>query len=348
MKKITFLIILANIYLLAYNQVVKGIVLNKITHSPVSSAYVYFDGTFLGTNTDLTGHFKLDISKYATMPITISAQGYNSVNLTVVSPEKQVVIHINPKVADFKKVIIDANPNDKERIKNLKIFKNTFLGNTWNARNCEITNENDIAFISVRDTVKAYSLKPIIIENMALGYRVTYFLDEFKLCKRNKTFAFSGNIFFNEDLAIDETKKEFYDKKRKQAYDESIIFFFRSLWKNALDSDGFVVKNMEDKFLNYDEIVIQKDNHSKYLICHRDLNEKSQPGKSSGYIVFREKELYFDKNENVDQSCISIVSLENDIYFDKNGYFDPSGIKLEGKMSKQRIVDLLPYEYSIK
>jgi hypothetical protein len=31
-----------------------------------------------------------------------------------------------------------------------------------------------------------------------------------------------------------------------------------------------------------------------------------------------------------------------------SGYFDPSGISWEGEMARQRIADLLPFEYSLK
>jgi hypothetical protein len=36
------------------------------------------------------------------------------------------------------------------------------------------------------------------------------------------------------------------------------------------------------------------------------------------------------------------------VYFEKDGYYDPLGMDFSGEMSKQRIVDLLPFEYSIK
>ena len=42
-----------------------------------------------------------------------------------------------------------------------------------------------------------------------------------------------------------------------------------------------------------------------------------------------------------------VIFLKENVYFDPNGYFDPSGISWEGEMSRQRIADLLPYEYSV-
>ena len=347
MRKFILLILLINFNIVAYNQVIKGTVLDKQTHNKISSAIVYFSGTFVRTNTDKKGKFELDLSKFVTMPITISASGYNSVTLTIVSPEKPVLIYLKPKENKLKPDVSNSSADDKKGEKNLRLFKNTFLGTTPNARNCQIINEKDIEFISCSDTLKALSMKPILVDNKALGYSLTYFLDKFELYKKNNTFSFSGNIFFKEDLT-EENKKEFYEVKRRETYDESVMYFFRSLWKDALDSNGFVVKNMEDNLLSYDEIVIQKDSLSKYLICHLDLPEKSQTDSPQGYNIFRKKEMIYDKRGKLDPACFSIPFLINDIYFDKNGYFDSSGIKWEGRLAKQRVADLLPYEYSIK
>jgi hypothetical protein len=347
MRKFILLILFINFNIVAYNQVIKGTILDKQTHNKISSALVYFSGTFVRTNTDKNGKFELDISKFITMPLTISASGYYSVTLTIVSPEKPALIYLKPKENKLKQVVSNSIADDKERKKNLSLFKNTFLGTTSNARNCQIINENDIEFVSCSDTLKAFSMKPILVDNKALGYSLTYYLDKFELYNKNITFSFSGNIFFSEAL-VEENKKEFYEVKRRETYDESVMYFFRSLWKNALDSDGFVVKNMEDQLLDYNEIVMQKDSLSKYLICHRDLSDKSQAEAPQCYIIFRKKEMIYDKRGKLDPACFSIPFLINDIYFDKKGYFDSSGIKWEGRMAKQRIADLLPYEYEIK
>jgi hypothetical protein len=36
------------------------------------------------------------------------------------------------------------------------------------------------------------------------------------------------------------------------------------------------------------------------------------------------------------------------VYFEKDGYYDPTGVAFSGEMSKQRIGDLLPFEYVLK
>jgi hypothetical protein len=349
MKKIIFLFLFFNFSLTAYNQFIKGSVLDELTHNKISFALIYFNGTFTATSTDSDWKFEINISDYPAMPLTISASGYYSVDISIATYIKPVIIYMKPKVFEVNETVYNTNAL-KERKENMKLFKNTFLGTSWNARQCEITNENDIKFISKpdNDTLKAYSLKPINIVNRALGYQVNYFLDEFELFKYSGTFLITGNISFDEDLNSDETKKEFFEIRRKRAYTGSRMHFFRSLWENDSLSVGFLIKNSEDEFLNYSQITFQKDSTIKFLKYPGKKTINQSTDSSAFYTVFSAADVYYDKDGNFSPIGVSIVTLEKDIYFDKNGYFDSSGIFWEGKMARQRIADWLPYEYSYK
>ncbi len=61
------------------------------------------------------------------------------------------------------------------------------------------------------------------------------------------------------------TQKNFFEKRRKNAYLGSRSHFFTSLWTNSLRSNGFIVKNSIGKMLGYDDIVIVRDGYKKYL-----------------------------------------------------------------------------------
>jgi hypothetical protein len=327
MRKLILLFLFINFYLAAYNQVIKGTILDKNTKSVINFASVYFNGTFVGTNSDQNGYFELDISKNTSMPLTISALGYYSVTLNDFPADKALLIYLTPKVFELKEVVVNAKSHAWERKANLKLFKNEFLGTTGNALYCEITNENDIMFISDsdNDTLKAFSLKPILIDNRALGYKITYFLDKFEFYKESASLFFTGNIIFREDSTTKKIQKQRFERRRKYVYLGSRMQFFRALWENNLDSAGFFALDSSFAKLNYNKIVIQTDS-LKYLKYPENLGISYYTRFPTSYIIF----------------------LKEYVYFDKNGYFDPSGISWEGKMSKQRIADWLPYEYSIK
>ena len=323
MRKIILSLLLINFFVIGYSQIITGTVVALDTKSKIYFAYIYFDGTFAGTNSDQNGNFVLNISQYASMPLTISALGYYSVTLNSVSSEKPLIIYMKPKVFELNEVVVNSKSRAWERQKNLKLFKNAFLGTTRNSNNCEITNEKDIMFKSDNDTLKAYSLNPISINNRALGYKVTYFLDEFEYYKKSESFFFSGSIMFKEDLNTDETQKKTFTNRRQSAYLGSRMHFFRSLWKNDLDSEKFVVRNQKEENLICSNIVNEKDSLTKYLQYPENLTIYYQTSLPS-YIIF----------------------LEEKVYFNKNGYFNPLDISWQGEMSNKRIADWLPYEYS--
>lgn len=205
------------------------------------------------------------------------------------------------------------------------MFKEEFIGTTTNAQECKILNEKDITFNydSDDDTIKAYALKPILIENKGLGYKITYYLDKFEYYKKTEATFFSGNIIFNEDLNDDETKNQFYKNRRELTYLGSRMHFFRMLWLGHLKSSGFLVRSPSFEHLKLDDIVFQDVNNNKFLRY------------TSNILI----------EYNNRKSIIEFI--KETVYFDESGFFNP-GIKWKGEMAQQRVADWLPYEYTIE
>lgn len=326
MKKLLLLLVFINSCTLAFNQVIKGNVLDKKTNSAVMFATVYFNGTFVGTITDEEGRFELDISKYNSMPLTISAVGYYSFTMPEYSTDEPLTIYLTPKVFELNEVVIHDKSLVKQRRANLKVFKDEFLGTTANSSKCEIVNEEDITFNynSDKDSLIAYALKPLIIDNRALGYKITYYLDKFEYCKKDRSFLYKGNIIYKEDLTSNEKLKETFERKREKAYLGSRMHFFRALWANDLAANGFIIKDSSGKYLSYKDIVVQDIHHNKTL--KYTTNFKLYYNLQLSYLVLRKRM----------------------IFFYKNGYFDMSAIYWKEKMAEQRVADLLPYEYQLE
>jgi hypothetical protein len=327
LRHLLFVLFLINCHSVAYNQVIRGTVLDKDTKSPIGFAYLYFSGTFAGTQTDLKGNFEIDVSKNSSVPLTISAIGYYSSNLIDFSTGKSHIIYLSPKLYELQEVTVNAKSLARKRRANLTLFKDEFLGTSSNARECEILNENDITFNydSDEDTLKAFASKPILIDNRALGYKITYYLDKFEYIKKSKFFFFKGNIIFNEDLSTEETHKQIFERKRRYAYLGSRMHFFRVIWYNDLKSTGFTIKDMSGKNLTCKEIVTQDAENKKFMKYHEDLGISYYSNVSSSKLLF----------------------LKDKVYFGSDGYFDPSAVAWEGQMAELRIGDWLPYEYSV-
>ena len=328
MRKLVLLFIFINLFNVAYNQVIKGTVLDNETKSPIGFAYLYFNGTFTATQADQNGHYELDVSRNALMPLTISAIGYYSSTLNDFSPEKTNLIYLIPKLYELKEVIINANSLAKRKKADLRLFKNVFIGETDIAFECKILNESDITFNygSDKDTLKAFASKPLLIDNKALGYKITYYLDRFEYIRKNKSFFYKGNAIFNEDLNTNERQKQSFEINRRYSYFGSRMHFFRALWVNDLKSEGFTVKTPSNVNLNYEDIVIQENSLRKFLKYPENVNIYYFTRLPIGHIVF----------------------LKERVYFDNSGYYDELGISWEGYLASQRVGDFLPYEYQVK
>ncbi len=325
-RSLTFFLFII-ISLKAYNQVIEGKVLNNTDKKPVEGASVFFSGTFTGAYTDREGHFKLDVSKNKNMPLTVSAMGFYSVSLTQFTSGKPVIVYMVPRVFELSEVVVSDKDLSRVRKRNLRIFKDEFLGTTFNAVQSRITNEDDIKFVYDlnSDNVMAYSSIPVIVENNALGYKVTYFLDEFEYDRRNRVTFFAGNILFNEDLTLSDEQKRNFEKKRELAYNGSRMHFFRALWADNLEVSGFKVRDRSGTILSYSDLVTEADSLLKYFHYEGDLIIYYKSTEPSGEISFNEDE----------------------VYFDRNGYFNPRGIQWSGPISDFRIADWLPYEYAM-
>lgn len=329
MKKITIFFLFFNFCLINNAQIIRGTIYDKADNSKISYASVYIPGTFVGSLSDINGNFELDLSKYSSMPVTVSSIGYYSVTLKDFSTDKPLEIKLTRKEFKISEVVVSSKSLARQRLANMKVFREVFLGKTTNAQSCEITNEKEITFnyYSDRDTLKAFASKPLLINNIALGYKITYFLDKFEYYKNTRSFLFTGSIFFNEDVS-DMKDDNSIQVKRKLAYLGSRMHFFRSLWAMDSISDGYTVRKSNGKVLLFKDIVIKRtpdslNIHSKYLKYTESL-----------WITYHRK-------------LTKIDFLKDEVFFDREGYFDQPGIMWEGAMIQKRTGDQLPYNYIV-
>jgi hypothetical protein len=310
-------------------QVIRGSVVDSETGETVSYASVYLSGTTVGTVAGETGEFELDIPRHSNLPLTVSAVGYSSATLEEFSFDKPLKVLLAPLVYDIATVNISARSLQRERRSNLRIFREQFLGRTQYARRCNILNAEDITFNYGSDSVilMAIALKPLLVENNALGYTITYYLESFEYCRETGTSLYTGYFnFTDEGSGILRNIKE---ARRNNAYLGSAIHFFRSLWADDLQLQGFRVRDHQGNTLSYEDIVFVEGGQ-KYLEYTGNLFI-SYTGNPGSEYVFRTS------------SPVSL--LKGRVFFDESGYFDPLAIMLTGEMGKQRVADMLPLEF---
>jgi hypothetical protein len=326
MGKFLLMLLLAWPAIHAPAQVIKGSVVDSKTGEPVSFASVYFNGTTVGTISNENGEFELDISRHSSMPLIVSAVGYSTLTLDEFSSYESLNVSLLPLVYDIDAVTISARSLKRERRSNLRIFREQFLGRTIYARRCEILNEQDLTFNYGfdNDTLVASALNPLQVRNEALGYMITFYLEDFAYCRKTGNALYTGTCTFMDD-GIGEWS--LIEGRRMNVYLGSAMHFFRSLWADDLKSQGFSVLDHLGKSITYDDIVII-DGGQKYLV-HQEGFRINYDGHGWGT-----------------RSFLSI--LKSPFFFDESGYFDPVAIMLIGEMGKQRVGDMLPLEFVLQ
>jgi hypothetical protein len=314
-----------------YSQVISGVVFDNETKKQIPYANVFFNGTTIGTYTDNFGNFDLILPKDGKFPIAISAIGYESILLSDYATDHSLSVFLNPKIYELDEVIVSSKMSLEDRMTRkyyLNLFKKQFLGESLNANQCKILNENDIVFqyLNDKDILKAYSNNPLIIINKALGYQITYYIVTFECSSSGDSLNLFGYSVFKDNIIQKDQKKVRAEKRRRFAYLGSRMQLLRSLWDNDLDSIGFTLKNTKNQKLTYDSLVIQTDTNNKYL-------------KRKGIVNIA----YLSKWRDT-----QIKILRDSVYFDRFGYFDTYSIIWEGVMSKQRTADVLPFDYIYK
>jgi hypothetical protein len=309
-----------------------GKVLDKNNNSPIAFASVYQEGTFNGTYTDENGLFILTLKDQGYLPIIISAMGYYSETVSVDLSVENFIVYLPPKIYEMSEIVVSGDAKKNNRKKNVETFKKEFLGNTWKAKYCEIENIDEILFkySATSNVLEAFAREPIVINNNALGYKIIYFLDNFNYNTKTTSLQYSGNYYFTSYSTNDIQKQRKYLKRRKNAYLGSRMHLFRALWENKLDSSSFVITDSLGTKLTAGDLV--------YSTINNDTIDQEKFLINKGSL-----KIYYKNSGN---SSMAIMNQEYElIFFDKRGYFNPKGIIWKGTLARQRIADLLPFEY---
>lgn len=329
MKKILwiFCILLVQV---AVGQTIRGVVTDQKTQAVIPYAAIYFSGTSTGATSDTDGHFELDISKYVSMPLTVSCIGYYSTTIANPAPGKTLRVQLEPKEFEINEVVVSAQSLARRKRANLRLFRTVFIGNTPNALSCIITNENDLTFNygPDRDTLRAFASKPVLIHNRALGYRIAFYLDKFEYDRKTGSFSYRGNIFFTEDSAASPETRQVYEANRAKTFLGSRLHFFRALWRGNLAASGFEVMTPDGKPVVFSDMTKQET-----------LLGDDPPVVRKYFSFPSDLKVYYGN------SVSTLSFLKPRVFFDKSGFCEDSALLWEGEMVVKRIGDDLPFDY---
>lgn len=235
MRKFLLLILLLNIAIV-YSQTISGKIQTE-SGTAIPEVNVYLDGTKISTTTIIDGTFKLDIQGQKSGNLIFQKDNYETsifpVNQAI---GKSVKVIINP-VKEIEEVVII--PYTEQAYKDfINFFLDKFLG--FDREGVTIKNQRTLKFSYDKKNqfLKVKAPQTLIIENKKLGYTIQYNLINFESDFKKKSSSYLGTSFFK-----DNSFKKNIILNRMNAYKGSLMHFFRSLYKDELEKEGFIVNH---------------------------------------------------------------------------------------------------------
>ncbi len=244
----------------------RGRVINEETKKPLPSVSVYLNNTTLGVTTDEKGVFLLPNIPTGKVTLIVSSIGYETY-VKFIDPAaetKEMIIPLTLKPQELEGVVLQAfDPDGWENWG--KLFSDLFIGSSPNARDCKLENHEVLRFRKNADnTLSVFAKKPILVTNYALGYEISYKLEEFSFDFSSGLLLQKGYALFKDLSVIHPKKAARYEKERRDAYRGSLMHFMRAFFVNKLDSTGFEMKSLA-KISNP-----EKDRAKKFFGLHKD------------------------------------------------------------------------------
>ena len=234
-------------YLFAQSQgnVLSGSVTDSTTGKPLAGVSVFLNSTSKGTVTHADGTFVLSVPP-GRYQMIVSAIGYETVLREISSrnlpPALKIALHI--KASELEAFTVEPYLKDGWQ-RYGKFFLDNFIGTTENASSCSIKNRKVLRFHfypkSKRLSVTATD--PLIIENKALGYDLEYRLESFVCDYSTNIISYFGYPLFREMATEYNATRVKWEQRRRMAYMGSLMHFMRTLYKDRLLAEGFIVEH---------------------------------------------------------------------------------------------------------
>jgi len=343
-------------------QTIKGVVVSAENGWPIEAASVFLDNTTISTETDAKGNFQINIPANNKNQLVVSAFGYEYFLVSNPGTTTDLKIRLKSEETVLDELVIDKNVFTRKQM--LKAFKHFFIGNTKNAKQTKILNENDLVFYFDTNTnqLSAHSDKPIVISNGNLGYIIKFHLKSFQVQFNYQTLDpknymnsnYFGYSLFNENG----TPNKKTIANRAETYNNSSVAFFNDLTTTNLENSDYMlaVNGLGVDVEEYFKIDPENDgcklciikmptrkrpDLSGVVIKGGNLNSKLKKDTTEievPFVVFNretkeQSQLYFQ------QKCV---------FIQKGGHLvNPNDVYFSGFFADLKTADMLPIDYVV-
>jgi len=215
-----------------------GTVVDSASGEPLADVNVFIAGSTRGTVTNSQGRFRLANIPLGAQQLYVSFVGYKSISRNLNLREARVYrfeFVLQQTVIEGEGVVVEAE-RDEQWQRRYERFKTAFLGETPNAEQTEILNREVLSFDGGLGTLEAFAARPLLIENRALGYRIEYHLEDFRLTPRR--IQYDGEPLF-EELEGTPAEQATWEKARRTAFLGSVHHLLLAMISDRVEEQGF-------------------------------------------------------------------------------------------------------------
>ncbi len=349
-----FGLLLGNIQMLHAQSTATGRIIDAETGKPLQGAHIFLSGTKIGAATNSKGHYRLRKIPPGGYQLVISIIGYERVFDEIIfapGQKKKINFKLNPVIYELPEIYVGNL--DKKWQKRLRHFTELFLGMSETADSVKILNPEVLRFETRWwGRFRAEALAPLQIENRALGYHITYYLDEFE--HSGSVTKWDGNPLFAEMVPADSLQSTYWEQNRRNAFYGSLRHFILALLNDHLKEEGFIVHRLMQDIYGYSPRNRFRVK-ARRLIKESDLSylyHLSFLGRLQiVYTQEKEERRYVrwarDLQRGPNSVQTSYLELnERPVTIDPTGeIIEPYGATQFGYFAFQRLADLTPREY---
>src|SRR5690606_12732663 len=204
-----------------------GRVTDKESGLPIQGISVYINNTTYSTQTAEDGTFRLTNIPLSNFELSFSAVNYETRTLIIDAGNIPALgIQMQKNTAILNEVVVTAAAEKAGWAEFGSTFTRDFLSYSLFSRSCEITNHQALRFRRNKkdNTLKALSREPLKIKNQALGYELTYWLEEYEHRFTTQTVFYKGAVHFTE-MKGNKRKNNLWNRNRNIAYYGSLTHF---------------------------------------------------------------------------------------------------------------------------
>jgi hypothetical protein len=325
---------------------ITGTVIDQTTGKPMEFVNVFISNTTKGTTTNAQGKFLIDNAPMGKQEIVFSFVGYLPYKQEIMISSKPIALDImlQAQTTMLQEVQVKGEV-DKKWKKQLKKFKSYFLGQSANNDKCVITNEGVIDFVEDEESnvFKAIASDWLIIENRALGYKITYLLENFEIDK-NGTNKYNGQAKYESLTPKNDKERINWENARYEAYKGSLRHFLQCLAMDSTAKSGFEVYT--SSAMNT-EVSIVRNPHKDLLLYGENNTQRLFKFSKMLKIVYNGRIERFISNTPVYQVSWLKMSQPAPMIFYTNGNVEnPLALFQYGYWAKVGMADFLPLDYN--